>query len=1085
MSSDATGTARNRRVALAALLVIVVVILFTADSDEVAGLEGLKMSDVEHKEHPVSENVVDDLPPDVEPVRLPAGSEHSDGGGDDGGKPPDDATKGDEADEPEEGSKKPDDEDEDGTADPGAGDETKEGEEEPPRPAGDDGESKNPEGGVGPSGEGGDETASPEGGANTTPDDETKADGGPKPEEGTEGDAGGGGGAEGEGEGEGGDSDAKTTTTDETKVDETKADGGKPTADEAEPNDEETPTGGATEDGTKVPEVAEPDESEPAAEGGDEPTADEPPTTGETETETDKKNENKEEDEETKKQRIKEELTAEWGHWHFWDGASDIRPKEDYCSKHPHRDVPEEDFPETSWQVDAVYVNHYLNDAVDLVHRAQEAIYAEYGHGNVAKQLEVEELVERTKMFKMQELDLAKATSPPEDCLSGGGWTTRRSFDGLVRRLLHAMMTNDSFTVVVAGDGDAAGRGNHFKQSYAMEFHRIMKPIFDRLRVDLVTRNVARDDDLGILPNALGSSSIHGDEVDVLVWDGTTSTSADDGEEGGDDSERRALDLLARQAILGGNRVPILFGGSFDALKVLHERGDADVGRLGTGMRGVPETIDESQAETLPWAARYAKCAEGKESVCEDPDAKFRTTCWIERPDVKPTTTQRERVDGGEDGRARPGFRDHVLAARVLASSVLQALQYGLNQWSEITINAGHPLPEEHWHVTDYYENIRQKVRSLGPDDGFCRELDGLLPDRVCSTPLKAATEFTPRANPDENSLRSIIKPTADGHVPEVRETMLYDGPDVPNPSLELPEDAIDVEAIVSNRRRKLAGRDSSEIFSSDYGMFGKTADDLRPRRIEAAASSDVSELAGTAVRGAVRGAAAPAPRTRNSPPDVARRMAEEDDGPIVPGRGWEIVDVPPGNCDGTYDAICGRVGTSDCLLDGRMDAEGGLVGDERSGWLVMNVAAVTEGLLMIRLETDLPPLPDDASERTDTNDDGGRRDRVLLRRSSNGDGPPSSPEYEWRRRLETPPASELPDTFSFDYAVNGDVTALDKAQFLERKKVLRPGVEILTLLDESDFAKEGEGSKDVELGIRMKGCGRDCAFKLTHVYWA
>jgi hypothetical protein len=29
-----------------------------------------------------------------------------------------------------------------------------------------------------------------------------------------------------------------------------------------------------------------------------------------------------------------------------------------------------------------------------------------------------------------------------------GGWSTKRSFDGLVRRLLHAMMTQDTFTVV-------------------------------------------------------------------------------------------------------------------------------------------------------------------------------------------------------------------------------------------------------------------------------------------------------------------------------------------------------------------------------------------------------------------------------------------------------------------------------------------------------------------------------------------------------------------------------------------------------------------------------------------------------------
>ena len=58
------------------------------------------------------------------------------------------------------------------------------------------------------------------------------------------------------------------------------------------------------------------------------------------------------------------------------------------------------------------------------------------------------------KMFHWSREDLsAEDARPPEKYekkgnRGNGGWTTKRSFDGLVRRLLHAMMTQDTFTVV-------------------------------------------------------------------------------------------------------------------------------------------------------------------------------------------------------------------------------------------------------------------------------------------------------------------------------------------------------------------------------------------------------------------------------------------------------------------------------------------------------------------------------------------------------------------------------------------------------------------------------------------------------------
>jgi hypothetical protein len=70
-----------------------------------------------------------------------------------------------------------------------------------------------------------------------------------------------------------------------------------------------------------------------------------------------------------------------------------------------------------------------------------------------------------------------------------------------------------------------------------------------------------------------------------------------------------------------------------------------------------------------------------------------------------------------------------------------------------------------------------------------------------------------------------------------------------------------------------------------------------------------------------------------------------------------------------------------------------------------------------------------------------------------------------------------------FDYAINGKITTLDKAEFLDQKKQLARVVETLTLLDDENFLN-GE-AQDLELAVRMRGCGRSCVFGVSHIYWA
>jgi len=376
----------------------------------------------------------------------------------------------------------------------------------------------------------------------------------------------------------------------------------------------------------------------------------------------------------------KEKIKADWGNWHFYDGEEDRRPEGDYCGKYKNRDIPGDEFPDEAWQADAVYVNHFIDDAERLIGRAKEAIFTEYGHG---KPLPPEELATRLKMFEWEYVDLDTQDQPPRKYENGrhgdrgnGGWTTERSFDGLVRRLLHAMMTNDSFTVVMAGHSAAAGHGNAFHQSYTMQFHKIMAPIFARLGVKLVTRNLSQGG-LGTIHSSLGFRDLYGDDIDLLLWD-CGMTEGDSG----------SVDMVYRQALMSGKKVPVIwasnFNEQFEILRHLHNEAEADVGEYGQGMDGIPETTSIEQADSLPYSTRYLKCPDWARSLCDEAP-RFCVECWIPRDDVKPESFLELKLKAGGQVRWHPGWRAHQLHGRVLAFSMLEALQYAIQTWSDGT----------------------------------------------------------------------------------------------------------------------------------------------------------------------------------------------------------------------------------------------------------------------------------------------------------------------------------------------------------------------------------------------------------------
>jgi hypothetical protein len=155
------------------------------------------------------------------------------------------------------------------------------------------------------------------------------------------------------------------------------------------------------------------------------------------------------------------EMIQKWGSW-TWQDEKD-RPSIDFYKEYPNRDVPWTKFPANAWQKDTEYVSRFLQESKDLVMRAMEAILAEYGHGKEEDDDSLSSFEERAVMFRTQlipDSNFSQTESPiTETGGEEGGWSTPRSWEGLKRRLLHSIMTEDTFVFVMGGHSAAAGHG--------------------------------------------------------------------------------------------------------------------------------------------------------------------------------------------------------------------------------------------------------------------------------------------------------------------------------------------------------------------------------------------------------------------------------------------------------------------------------------------------------------------------------------------------------------------------------------------------------------------------------------------------
>lgn len=536
-----------------------------------------------------------------------------------------------------------------------------------------------------------------------------------------------------------------------------------------------------------------------------------------------------------------------------------------------------------------------------------------------------------------------------------------------------------------------------------------MEPVFDRLGMVLVSANRAQGG-MGTLQSALAGKGIYG-ENDFVLWDSSMT-----------EKDGNAQDVFFRQALISGQRVPILFdmGGGKTMIDTIHNEAGAHVGGV-------------SSAGFNP---------KFKNTTIDFGEKKYNAACWTDRVDITPEV---QYPGFGGQKSWHPGNWVHQSTARKISLVFLHALDEALTLWEKAASeDGGNPLDGKHWHLQSEEDAIREKLQKVDVTTTGCGKLFPTLP-RICTTPMNGAEEWSPMYDPVHNSIRALAKPAPSGYVPGILgvQEQAYPGRDPLMPSQRVPKGEVDVATIA----RSLPPQKSSQrrsLFSMAH---------QRHRYAKHHASNTSSTLT----------------QQKRIQPLRAYNHGRHLDGEskIIPGEGWATEGHPAGYCDGTSNAICYREKTSHCLMSSHNDARGHMKGDALSGWLVLQLKDVTSGLFMARME---PYHQYKTNKRTDgwTEVNNGRKDD----------------RRRGRRKLKAPPPPLLGQWEVAVNGVI--VHSWNNTEFGKLGTYwIGYNNGFVVLWNDEEWAQQNK-TEDVEFAFRIRGDdGRNALMTFTHVYYA
>ena len=423
----------------------------------------------------------------------------------------------------------------------------------------------------------------------------------------------------------------------------------------------------------------------------------------------------------------------------------------------------------------------------------------------------------------------------------------------------------------------------------------------------------------------MGQAELYG-EKDFLMWDSAMTEKV-----GGD------LDLFNKQALINGERVPIIFTRNINKLKT--ETSDKIwYGDIVPGHEFVVKTTGYEQVLELPFAARYVNCDMEVQEMCSErknPN-KYDAYCWVPRSDYKP---EKKQINSFKSQASwHPGNRYHQFESRKAAMTILQGFKGALKIWEEGIKESGVPLKASYWHIGDLYKSVQNDLMSFMNNEDHIgkssceRRLKVIGLERACRVVLHGMGEFAPINLGLANSIRKNAK--NDFLDDEFEEK--YSGINVQPLSWKIPNGEVDVHAIAIASTYQKPQVDHRWYDEGDDDDTEEDAESSRLLRSENKKDNFNSKEA-LAV-------------------NQSDRNLSEDEPALVPGKGWGIFsqsgDEITGYCDGSMMSHnCHRSKNNNCLLSGHNDSRNTISGDGLSGWLIVQIPKLKEGLIFAKVE--------------------------------------------------------------------------------------------------------------------------------------
>lgn len=694
-----------------------------------------------------------------------------------------------------------------------------------------------------------------------------------------------------------------------------------------------------------------------------------------------------------------------------------------------YRDISNEDFPANAWQRNADYLDSYLHEAKYLAHRVLDGIYLEYGWDVDAVPTSQREDYMRERNAHMgvivdnfKVVDEVAVDKETGHRIPGVAYMGKNAWEGLLLKITHAMMTQDYFYVVAVGS-DATYKGSNFFRTQVMRFNEIMQPVFDKLGMTLIVRNMGMDASTTV--SALGGADVYG-EADIL-WFIPDWTEETEGQ----------MDLLHKQAILSGERMPVIL--TPEPVRLIADTGGkAWLGNIQPGAAFCDVTRVSGKKKFPPSArgCEYLNCGRSatNRGVCDVHDS----VCWIDRIDY---TAQGQDANVGDQANGYPNFSEHRWEGRKLTVLVLNAIQTAATRWLHEVKNGELPLAEDLWHVGNTYENLRQAIRLYrlpGEHHGptACEELLEGLDPMICHMSMHVATEWTPRVNPQQNRLRNIITNDIKSNRDSLYE--LYQGIDVISPDWKPSEVDVDVHMLALLTDNEFAPPTHDAISGNEYSFLPTFDDDgWNPE-----SDDDFLPLDDFYSRRSLRAESNEAETPKH------RDLADS---------GWRLYNVPIGYCDGSAQSHCNRAVGNSCLLANHNHYKAGAYGTDASEWLRMSFP-IEEGVILVRFEWQADSLNSILHPASGTN-----RARTL-------DEIPKDFRF----------------SFSVDGIDHSVSKTIQKVEFLNSGVQLARDLWVFPILiDPTMSHQQASSKKTVQVGIRLQTSDPDFGLLLTHVYYA